>query len=317
MIRQNVPLLDYSNYKIGGPAAYFLEVSTKEELLKGLREWRGISSNFPEDKRKMFVLGEGTNVLISDKGFNGLIIHNNILGIERKGEDLIIGAGTLIPQILNYCIENQLSGFEWAGGLPGTIGGAVRGNAGAFGGETKDNVKEVTSLNLDTLEEKTRANLECLFDYRFSFFKSEQGENEIILSATFSFKNGDKDSIRSLIQEKIDYRNAKHPMEYPNIGSTFKNIRVETVPKNWKNELSQYIKNDPFPVIPSAKLLFLANVKGKKIGDAQISDKHPNFIVNLSNASSNDVKALIAFARNAVKEKFNIELEEEIMYLPR
>ncbi|MCL6096075.1 MAG: UDP-N-acetylmuramate dehydrogenase [Patescibacteria group bacterium] len=315
MIRQNVPLKDYSNYKIGGPAAYFLEVSTKEELLQGLREWQGISSSFPKDKKNIFVLGKGTNILISDKGFEGLIIHNSILGIERGGKDLTIGAGVLVSQILSYCIENQLSGFEWAGGLPGTIGGAVRGNAGAFSGETKDNVKEVTSLNLNTLSEKKRANLECLFDYRFSFFKSEQGKNEIILSVTLGLTNGDKETIRNSIQEKIDYRNAKHPMEYPNIGSTFKNVKVEAVPENWKKELTQYIKNDPFPVIPSAKLLFLANVKGKRIGDAQISEKHPNFIVNLGNAASNDVKALIVFARAAVLEKFGIELEEEIMYL--
>jgi UDP-N-acetylmuramate dehydrogenase len=104
-------------------------------------------------------------------------------------------------------------------------------------------------------------------------------------------------------------------VEYPNIGSTFKNVRVETLPENWKKELVQYTKNDPFPVIPAAKLLFLANVKGKKIGGAQISDKHPNFIVNLGNATSNDVKSLIVFAKNEVWKKFNVKLEEEIMYL--
>lgn len=315
MLKQDVILKDYSNYKIGGPAAYFLEVSTKGDLLNGLKEWQTVSSAFPQNKKKVFVLGKGTNILISDKGFDGLIIYNNILGIERRGEDLIIGAGVLISQILNYCIENQLSGFEWAGGLPGTIGGAVRGNAGAFNGETKDSVKEVTSLNFTTLEEKVRGNLECLFDYRFSIFKSEQGENEIILSVTLSLKSGERETIKSLIQEKIDYRNAKHPMEYPSIGSIFKNVRTETVPENWEKELSQYIKTDPFPIVPSAKLLSLVNVKGKKIGGAQISDKHPNFIINLGNATSNDVKTLIIFAKNAVREKFNIQLEEEIIYL--
>jgi len=315
MIRQNVSLKDYSNYKIGGPAAYFLEISTKEELTEGLKEWKKLSSLFPEDKQKIFVLGKGTNILISDKGFNGLVIHNNIFGIERKENDLIVGAGVLVSQILSFCIENQLSGLEWAGGLPGTIGGAVRGNAGAFGGEVKDRVKEVVSLDLNILKEKKRANLECLFDYRYSVFKSDQGKNEIILSVALRLQTGDGEAIRKSIQEKIDYRNTKHPMEYPNIGSTFKNVKVESVPENWKKELAQYVKRDPFPVFPSAKLLFLANVKGKKTGDAMISDKHPNFIVNLGNATSSDVRTLISFAKNAVKEKFNIELEEEIMYL--
>ena len=315
MIRQNVLLKDYSNYKIGGPAAYFLEISTKEELSEGLKEWKKISSVFSEDKQKIFVLGKGTNILISDKGFNGLVIHNNILGIEKKEEDLIVGAGVLVSQILSFCIENQLSGLEWAGGLPGTIGGAVRGNAGAFMGETKDSVKEVVSLDFNTLEEKKRANLECLFDYRYSIFKSGQGKNEIIMSVTLRLQTGVRETIKNSIQEKIDYRNTKHPMEYPNIGSTFKNVKVESVPDNWKEELTQYVKNDPFPVVPSAKLLFLANVKGKKEGRAMISDKHPNFIVNLGNATSRDVKTLIVLAKNAVKEKFNIELEEEIMYL--
>ena len=315
MIRQNIQLKDYSNYRIGGPAAYFLEISTKEELLSGLREWKKMSSIFSEDKQKIFILGKGTNILINDKGFNGFVIHNNILGIEKKEEGITVGAGELVSQILSFCIENQLSGFEWAGGLPGTIGGAVRGNAGAFGGEVKDIVREVISLDLNTFEEKRRGNLECLFNYRYSIFKSDQGKNEIILSVDLHMQNGDKETMAISIQEKIDYRNTKHPMEYPNIGSIFKNVKVEFVPENWKKELARYVKNDPFSVVPSAKLLLLANLKGKKEGDAMISDKHPNFIVNLGNATSQDVKTLISFAKNAVKEKFDIELEEEIMYL--
>jgi len=317
MIRQNVPLKDYSNYKIGGSAAYFLEVVTKEELLEGLREWKRLSLYFPKDKQEIFILGKGTNVLIDDKGFNGFVICNNILGIKKEGDALVVGSGVLVSQVLSFCIENQLSGLEWAGGLPGTIGGAVRGNAGAFSGEIKNSIKEVISLDFNSFEERKRANLECLFDYRSSIFKSGQGKNEIIISVTLRLQTGDKEAIKNSIQEKIDYRNAKHPMDKPSIGSTFKNVKVDKVPENWKKELNQYVKTDPFPVVPSAKLLFLANVKGKKEGDAMISDKHPNFIVNLGNATSGDVKTLIAFAKNAVKEKFNIELEEEIMYLPR
>jgi UDP-N-acetylmuramate dehydrogenase len=315
MFKQNVPLKDFSRYKIGGPAAYFLEISSKEELLEGLEEWKKMSANFPESRKKVYVLGSGTNVLISEKGFDGLIIHNLINGIQREENELIVGSGVVTADLLNYCAENSLSGLEWAGGLPGTIGGAVRGNAGAFGGETKDSVMEVTSLDLKTLKEKTRDKWKCTFAYRYSVFKTEETKNEIILSIKLGLKEGKQADIKKAIQEKIDYRNLKHPMEYPSIGSTFKNVKLDRIPEKWKEILMPSIKIDPFPVIPAAKFLILAGVKGKQIGDAQIAQKHPNFIINLGDAKSKDVKSLINFAKDEVKREFNVILEEEIIYL--
>ena len=309
MLKTNVSLKDYSNYKIGGPASYFLEVTSKNDLINGLEEWDKLNLN-----KKIFILGGGTNILIDDKGFDGLVIHNNIIGIERVGENIVAGSGVLISYINKFAIDNSLSGFEWSGGLPGTIGGAVRGNAGAFSGETKDAVTEVESISLDSEEKKKRDNKQCNFGYRNSIFKNE-ANMEMIFSVTLGLKTGDSAKIAKETKEKMDYRNQKHPMEYPNIGSTFKNINVEEVPPNLKEELMQYVKNDPFPVIPVAKLLFLSGVKGKREGDAQISEKHPNFIVNRGAAKYEDVIKLIAFAKEAVKNKFNISLEEEIMYL--
>ena len=310
MIRQNVLLNDYSNYKIGGPASYFLEISTKEELLEGLREWEKLGL----DKR-IFILGKGTNILINDKGFDGLIIHNNILGLQKKGEDLIIGAGVLVSDLLDFCVENSLSGFEWAGGLPGTIGGAVRGNAGAFGGETKDSVKEIISFNLQSKTQVVRRNKDCNFNYRYSIFKSREGLNEIITTVILKLKFREKELIKQSIQEKIDYRNAKHPLEFPNIGSVFKNIPFDSLSPKLQEEWREYIKNDPFPVIPAAKVIYLSGLKGKRAGDAQISEKHTNFIVNLGSAKSEDVRRLIEEVRQLINEKFGIVLEEEIMYL--
>ena len=135
MIRQNVSLKDYSNYKIGGNASYFLEVKTKEDLIEGLREWQEIVKSLPDDEKKVFILGGGTNILFSDEGFKGLVIKDSIEIIELDGDRVICGSGVLITQFLDFCVANSLSGFEWAGGLPGTVGGAVRGNAGAFAGE--------------------------------------------------------------------------------------------------------------------------------------------------------------------------------------
>lgn len=306
MLKQNVSLKDYSNYKIGGYASYFLGVNSKEELINSFNQWKAI--------KPLFVLGKGTNILISEEGFKGLIIYNNIKGFEKEEQKVTVGAGVLVSELLKFCIDNSLSGLQWAGGLPGTIGGAVRGNAGAFKGEIKDNILEVKSINLNNLEEKTRNNEQCEFSYRSSIFKTK-AKDEIIISVTFNLTNGNKKDIGALIKEKIDYRNEKHPMDLPSIGSTFKNIPVENVPKQLLTDFSSFIKNDPFPVVPVAKLLYLCDLKGKRQGNAQISQKHPNFIVNLGSAKSDDVKKLIMFAKKAVFEKFELNLEEEIMYL--
>lgn len=313
-LQQNVPLKDFSNYKIGGNTAYFLEVFSKEELQKALKEWKKISSVLPRDEQKIFILGDGTNILFSDEGFNGLVIKNSIKGISVQNNAVTAGAGEKILSLLNFCSKNSLSGLEWAGGLPGTVGGAIRGNAGAFGGEIKDSLKEVTSLNLKTLETIKRSNNDCEFSYRNSLFK-KTAIDEIILSAVFFLENGDKTEIQNKINEKIEYRKAKHPLEYPNIGSIFKNVPVEQIPDEFKDGLFQYVKNDPFPVVPTAKIIFLTGLKGKKVGNVMVSTKHTNYIVNLGNGKAAEVKELINIVKNKVHDKFGIELEEEIMYV--
>jgi UDP-N-acetylmuramate dehydrogenase len=314
MLQKNVLLKEYSKYKIGGQAAYFFEASSREDLINGLKEWREISKNFPVEQRQIFTLSAGSNVLIDDKGFNGLVIHNNIKTIKREGDNVLIGSGVLISDFVNFCIENSLSGFEWAGGLPGTIGGAVRGNAGAFGGETKDLVKEVESLCLTDSSQKIWEKDECEFSYRTSIFK--KSGDQFILSVRFQLMEGDSGEIRKSVEEKINYRNLKHPMDVPSLGSTFKNIPIEELSEKLRAQFKNSLKNDPAPVLPVAKLLHLADLKGKRIGDAQVSEKHPNFIVNLGNAKSDDVRALISLIKKEIFQKFQIELEEEIAYLP-
>lgn len=313
-IQKDVLLSNHSNFKIGGPAKYFLEVFSKSDLLEGLRQWKEISKNLSVGSH-IFVLGSGTNVLFSDDGFNGLIIKNSIVKISKVNETVSVGAGTLVSDFLKFCIDNSLSGFEWAGGLPGTIGGAVRGNAGAYGGETRDNITEVESIGLNSLEEKVRTAKACEFGYRTSVFKTGVGENEIIVSVKLKLSTTDKTKIEAIVSEKINSRKLRHPLEYPNVGSIFKNVSVEKFTEDQAKELSQYVKNDPFPVIPTAKLNFLAGLCGKRVGDAQVSEKHTNFIVNLGNATSKDVHELINIVKQAVREKFNVDLEEEVMFV--
>ena len=312
-LKTNVPLKDFSNFRIGGPAEYFFQAHTMEELGEAMRL---------SERLNFFILGGGTNVLIDDKGFDGLVIYNKIGGIKLDGTDLTVGSGVLVSDVLDFCIRNSLSGLEWAGGLPGTIGGAVRGNAGAFKGEIKDSVTQVQSLNLSprgeagkTQNQMLRNNSECNFAYRSSVFKSEEGKGEFITSVMLRLRLGVKVEIQRKIAEKIDYRNAKHPMNYPNIGSTFKNIPLDSLSEKLQKEFEPFIKTDPFPVVPTTKLLALAGLKGRRIGGAMISDKHPNFIVNVDNAKAQDVQALIKIAKDAIYQKYGISLEEEIIYL--
>lgn len=314
MISKNVSLKDFSNYKIGGNAKFFAEVKTKEELIKTLTKWKEICKSLENSSQKVFILGGGTNILFSDKGFDGLVIKDSIKRIDNNSDEVLVASGESIEQLLNFCIDNLLSGLEWAGGLPGSVGGAVRGNAGAFGGETKDNLLEVESLNIKTLETTIRSNKECLFSYRNSVFK-QTATDELIISVKFKLNKGNKEEIIKNINEKIEYRKQRHPLEYPNIGSIFKNVPVEKVPAEFKGDLSQYIKEDPFPVIPTAKLIFLAGLKGKRIGNVMVSEKHTNFIINLGDGKAEDVLKLIKFIKEKINDIYKINLEEEIMYV--
>ncbi len=318
ILSQNIPLKKYSNFKIGGPASYFYEFRTKEDLINALREWRDMGG----EVNNIFILGSGTNILWNDDPFEGLVLKDSSSFIKREKGLVIVDAGTLMPDLVGFCTQNSLSGLEWAGGLPGTVGGAIRGNAGAFLGEIGDSVWQVESLDKRSLEVLIRNRVECNFGYRQSVFKNEEvgrrlGEplvrREVILSVKFKFKMGNAEEIKRSTQEKIDYRIDRHPLDLPNIGSTFKNVDLKKVSKKVAKEFEKSIKPDPFPVVPAAKLLVAVGLKGKIIGGAQFSEKHPNFIVNFNNAKSTDVKELIKLAKKEVKEKYNIDLEEEIM----
>src|SRR3989338_6609566 len=309
MFQEYIPLIRHSNYKIGGPARYFYAGKNIEGIEKAVvkaRQW----------KLPLFILVGGTNLLISDDVFNGLIIKPEINTFKIEGDRARVGAGYSMTQLLDNLIAKGLSGFEWAGGLPGTVGGAVRGNAGAFGGETKDLVSEATSLDISGRMPKIvkRNNQQCRFGYRNSIFK-HTNTNEIILEVVFKLKKGDGQAIKNAIKDKIQYRQERQPLDYPNIGSIFKNVDLRLVPKKRHASLAHIVKIDPFPVIPTAYLISEAGLKGVAFGGAMISPKHPNFIVNALGAKASDVKNLISLVKSEVYGKFKIKLEEEIVYL--
>lgn len=306
-IRESVPLAAYSNYKIGGPARHFCEPQSAEEAAEAA-VWA---------KRKrvpVFILGGGTNILFGEQGFEGLVIRPDIKGLDSEGTIVSAGASVEMRDLLDFAAKRGLSGLEWAGGLPGTLGGAIRGNAGCFGGETKDRILEVTSLDISGAKPKlaARQRSECVFGYRNSIFKMRDGK-EIILEAKFALEPGDGMAIREAVEEKIRYRRERHPMDYPNIGSMFKNVPLESVPAKRRAEFAHVVKTDPFPVVPTAYLIAQTGLHGISCGGAMISPKHPNFIVNILNAEPAQVRALLALVKKEVKKKFSIALEEEVI----
>ena len=314
MFQSGVNLKHFSNYKIGGGAEYFFMAHDVQGLIGAVGAAR--KNNLP-----IFILGGGTNLLINDGGFKGLVLKPDIqqLEIKKLGKEQMlvkVGAGVLVFDLLNFLIAKSLSGMEWAGGLPGTIGGAIRGNAGAFSGETKDAVAEVVSLDISGKKAKviSRNNKDCKFGYRNSIFKIQNGK-EIVLQATLVLKKGDQKTIQQAITEKINYRRSRHPMEYPNIGSIFKNVDIKLFSKKQQKDLVSIVKKDPFPVVPTAYLIAESGLKGVSYGGAMISPKHPNFIVNTLSANAEEVKTLINLVKTSVKRKFGVSLEEEIIYV--
>lgn len=312
--RERVNLKDYSNYRIGGPADFFFEAKNPEEVALAAAEAK-------ENGLKIFILGGGTNLLVGDEGFRGLVLKPSLNFLEVDGEIIKAGAGVPIAKLLDFAVAKGLSGLEWAGGLPGTLGGAIRGNAGAFGGEIKDSILEVESLDMDSGKVVRRSGAECDFGYRSSIFKtsgpstSSGQAGEIILSAKFSLRKGKSDDIEKAIQEKIDYRKSRHPLEYPNIGSIFKNVPVEKIPEDVLSKCADVIKQDPLPVVPAARLITLSGLKGTTYGGAMISEKHGNFIVNVSGAKAADVLYLMGVIKKEIKSRFGVELEEEVQII--
>ncbi|MBI2515151.1 UDP-N-acetylmuramate dehydrogenase [Candidatus Wolfebacteria bacterium] len=328
MFYKNVILKSHSHYQIGGPACYFFEAKNVDDLIKAVHGWRRDYSDRRSDA--IFILGEGTNVLFDDNGFDGLVLKPNIPTLKRDDCLLTVGAGVSMFQLLDYSMTKSLSGLEWAGGLPGTLGGAIYGNAGAFGGEIKDLAVSILSLDISGSRPKIikRKNEDCDFGYRSSVFK-KNGSKEIILEATLLLKKGHKKAIRESVEEKIKYRKERQPLEYPNIGSIFKNVPLTQIyaegARNYAESLRKSafslrgsatpVKTDPFPLVPTAHLIHEAGLKGVSFGGAMISPKHPNFIVNVLDAASSDVKKLIELVKRSVYGRFGIEIEEEVVIL--
>lgn len=282
----NEPMKKHSTFKIGGPAECLIKVENKEELKEILNVVN--KNNIP-----LTILGNGSNILVSDKGIPGITIIIKIEGLKISEENenikIAVGAGEKIAKIGRIFLQKEITGFEEISGIPGTIGGAVRMNAGAHGKEMKDIVKKVKCLDYNG-NEKVFSNEEMEFSYRKSKLKKEK---YIVTEVELELQKGNKEEINKEMEEYKEYRKEKQPIEFPSAGSTFK-------------------RGEDFI---TAKLIEEAGLKGYSIGDAEVSTKHSGFIINKGNATANDVLQLIEYVKEKVYKKFQkkIELEIEII----
>ena len=281
-LEENVLLSQYTTFRIGGPARYFFIAKNTEDLVEAVKFARG-------KKLPFFILGGGSNLLVSDQGFNGLVIKAENQGLKLDKNIIIAEAGVSLAKLVKLSMDSSLTGLEWAIGIPGVIAGAVRGNTGAFGQSISESVEKVEVLN-DELEKVVLNRSDCCFDYRESVFKKS---GDIILSVELKLERGDKEKSQETIKEHLIQRLDKNPTGYPSAGCIFKN---------------------PKP-LATGQLIDQCGLKGKKIGQAMISSKHANFIVNLDGAKAEDVIELIKIIKRLVKEKFNVDLQEEVQYL--
>ena len=328
-IQKNIPLAQYTTFKTGGPADFFCEVNTKNDLVECF-EW--IKNN----KKDFYILGGGSNLLINDLGFRGIVIKISNTNISWEGSRSAVGAGTSLISLINEAKKNNLGGLEWAFGIPASLGGAVRNNAGAFGYDMAGVVKAVTIFDANKEEFFSIPQNRCDFTYHKSVFHNNPGW--ILWEIEISWENSDGKTIQKNIANFVERRKADQPLEFPSAGSFFRNpqlsrlsdVRQEGLIKSFvENELDKShddqkkkgiekeIRNkiNKNNLIPAGFLIESAMLKGKTIGGAQVSNKHANFIINTGNAKTEDVVILASIIKQKVRTKFAIQLHEEVEYV--
>lgn len=282
----NEPMSKYTSFKIGGPAECMVKIKTLEQL-------KSILKYTNENNIKLTIIGNGSNILVSDEGIKGIVVKIEIdnleIDIQDKKAIITVGSGVKLGLLAQKCLKQEIAGFEFASGIPGTIGGAIRMNAGAHGSEMKDIVKTVTYVDRNGAVHKIESN-QAEFEYRKSLFSHN---DYIIVETEIELEKGNANEIKEKMTEYANFRKEKQPIEYPSAGSTFKRG-------------SDFI---------TAKLIDECGLKGYQIGGAQISEKHAGFIINKNNATAKDVIKLMEYTKEQVYKKFGKTIEAEIEIL--
>ena len=285
-VLQGEPMKDHSTFKVGGPADFFVTAGSPESLLKVI--------DFAKEKKlPLLVLGNGSNILVKDKGIRGIVVSmpgaRKFAELSVNGNVITAGAGVMLATLAAKAAEAGLSGLEFAGGIPGSLGGGVYMNAGAYGGALSDVIKTITVIdpegNIKTLDAA-----DCHMAYRDTRFMKT---GEIICGATFELAAGNTDEIRARMKELNEQRRAKQPLEYPSAGSTFKR------PEGYF----------------AGKLIEDAGLKGYSVGGAQVSEKHAGFIINKGGAAAADILSLIEYVQEKVYAENGVRLEPEVRIL--
>ena len=272
----------YTTFRTGGKAERLLLPENIEEVKEAVSSCRASGEDY-------IVIGNGSNLLVSDKGYKGTVIciSDKFGAIKVDGDAIYAEAGAMLSAVARTARDNGLAGFEFASGIPGSLGGAVFMNAGAYGGEIKDVIKGVTAVSRETGEIKEMTKDELDLSYRHSIF-TETGD--IITEAVFEMEPADREAIEEKMKDLAEKRNSKQPLQYPSAGSFFKR------PEGFF----------------AGKLIQDAGLKGLSVGGAQVSEKHSGFIINTGNATATDIISLMHLVQNTVYDKFGVMLEPEV-----
>ncbi len=275
---------NHTTFRVGGAAALYLELESEQEL-------GDILALLHAEEEDYFIVGNGSNLLVSDTGYHGIILHlsKEFGDVRVEGERLVCASGATLAAIARTALEHELTGFEFAAGIPGSLGGAIVMNAGAYDGEMKQVVESVRLMTPQG-EILTKTCEEMKFSYRHSLLKEEA---YVVLSVVIRLAKGQKEQIKARMDELSCKRREKQPLEYPSAGSTFKR------PEGYF----------------AAKLIQDTGLRGFQVGGAQVSEKHCGFVINRENASAQDVHELMKQVQERVREKFGVTLEPEVIRL--
>jgi UDP-N-acetylmuramate dehydrogenase len=301
-VRQHVPLSQYTRFGIGGPARILCDCPEEGTFLEALEIAR-------ESGLRFVVLGQGSNVIVSDRGYAGIILRYTADGMGMAEGALWVEAGAVLQRLVDFSIEQGLEGLHTMTGIPGWVGAAIYGNAGAYGHSISEFVRRVRYFDGRVVRETDQAG--CEFSYRESIFKRRK--EWVILSAVLQLPSGDRERLRTKAAEILEIRNAKYPPTMKCAGSIFKNLLMRELPEPVQAQVPGAVVREG--KVPSAWFLEQVGAKGMRRGDIQVAAYHANLIYNDGQGSAEDLAALIAELKDRVVARFGLRLEEEVQYV--
>lgn len=301
-VLQGAPLAGYTRFGIGGPADIYAEAAGEEAFLRALEAAR-------EAGIDCMVMGGGTNLIVSDGGYRGMVLRLVSFAIEAEGATVRADAGAVLQDLVDFTVERGLKGLETLAGIPGSVGAAVYGNAGAYGHAISERVARVRFFDGSAVRELS--NGECEFAYRESVFKRHK--EWIVFSATLEMERGDAEELRRAAREILDIRNRKFPVTMKCAGSIFKNLLVAELPASAAERVPASVVREG--KVPAAWFLERVGAKGLRAGDIRVADYHANLIYNAGAGTAAQLRTVIEELKARVRNEFGLELEEEVQYV--